>query len=115
MDDYIEAHVHGPLRLDQDVEALVLDPSYLGTDIEAVARTLPCPLEWHSGFHLDVAMLHRHAEYRGPEYVRLAVSLARDGFLTPALLGEAWRAARYDAQSLKKVWHYLTRFGDKTA
>src|ERR1700677_2630915 len=28
LDDYIEAQVHGPVRLSADVEALVLDPSY---------------------------------------------------------------------------------------
>jgi hypothetical protein len=31
LDDYIEAQVHGPVRLDADVEALVLDPSFRGT------------------------------------------------------------------------------------
>lgn len=32
LDDCVEAHVHGPVRLDRDVEALVLDPCYRGTD-----------------------------------------------------------------------------------
>ena len=37
-------------RLDRGVEALVLDPSYRGTGVEAAARRLPCQLEWHPGF-----------------------------------------------------------------
>lgn len=43
LDDHIEAQVHGPVRPDGDVEALVLDPCYRGTAVEAAARRLPCP------------------------------------------------------------------------
>ena len=38
--------MHGPVRLAIDVEALVLDPCYRETDVEALARRLPCPIEW---------------------------------------------------------------------
>jgi hypothetical protein len=54
LDDYIEAHVHGPVRLDRHIEALVLDPSYRGTRVEAAAGRLPCPVQWHNGFRLAV-------------------------------------------------------------
>ena len=37
LDDYIEAQVHGPVRLDRDVEAVVLDPSFRGTRVEEIA------------------------------------------------------------------------------
>ena len=33
LDDYIEAHVHGPLRFATDVEALVLDPCFRDTEV----------------------------------------------------------------------------------
>ncbi len=62
LDDYIEAHVHGPVDLAKDVEALVLDPSH-----------------------------------RGAEFVELGRALAEDGHLDP--------------QALKRVWHYVARFG----
>lgn len=114
LDDYIEAHVHGPLRLSCDIEALVLDPCYLGTEIEVLARALPCRLEWHPGFRLHVDQLHRHPTYRGPEYVELGASLAHEGFLTPATIGDAARSGRYEPQDLKKVWHYIARFGEET-
>jgi hypothetical protein len=52
LDDYIEAHIHGPLRFATDVEA------------------------------------------------------------TPAILEAAVRTERHHPQDLKKVWHYLARFGD---
>jgi hypothetical protein len=115
LDWSIEAHVHGPVRLAHDVEALVLDPCFRDTDIEVLARALPCAVEWHPGFRLSIVELQRHPEYRGPEYVELGVALGRDGELTPAVIGEAARAARHDPQDLKKVWHYVARFGDLSA
>jgi hypothetical protein len=111
LDDYIEAQVHGPVRLDRDVEALVLDPSYRSTAIEVAARRLPCPVEWHHGFRLSVDELRRHPEYRGQQYVDLGVAIAVDGWLTPKVIGDAVALDRYEEQDLKRVWHYLARFG----
>ncbi|MEV0095499.1 DUF3626 domain-containing protein [Streptomyces sp. NPDC050738] len=111
LDDYIEAHVHGPLALDGDVEALVLDPSYRGTAVEAAARRLPCPLEWHPGLRIAVEELRRHPDYRGQEYVDLGAEIAVDGHLDPHVIGDAARTGLYDQQALKKVWHCLARFG----
>ncbi|MFY1694017.1 DUF3626 domain-containing protein [Solwaraspora sp. WMMA2101] len=111
LDAYVEAQVHGPVRLDRDVAALVLDPSYRDTPVEAAARRSSCPLEWHRGFQLDVATLRRHHDYRGARYVDLGVRLAVDGTLTPRIIGDAARTGRYDPQDLKRVWHYLARFG----
>ncbi|MEV6681801.1 DUF3626 domain-containing protein [Streptomyces erythrochromogenes] len=111
LDDYIEAQVHTPVMLERDVSALVLDPSYRGTPVEAAAAGLPCPTEWHPGFELTVEELRRHPEYRGQEYVDLGAEIAVTGRLTPYILGEAARTGRYDAQALKRVWHYLARFG----
>jgi len=62
LDDYIEAHVHGPVRLDRDVEAVVLDPSFRGTPVQAAADRLPCAVQWHPGFVLSVAELRRHPD-----------------------------------------------------
>jgi hypothetical protein len=111
LDDYVEAHVHGPVRLDTDAEALVLDPCYRGSAVEAAARQLPCPLEWHAGFRVAVAEVRRHPEYRGERYTVLAAELAEDGQLDPRIIGDAARSGRYAEQDLKRVWHYLARFG----
>jgi Protein of unknown function (DUF3626) len=111
LDDYIEAQVHGPVMIGTDVAALVLDPSYRSTAVAASARHLPCPVEWHGGFRLTVAELRRHPGYRGPEYVDLGAEIAVGGQLDPRIVGEAARTGRYDPQDLKKVWHYLARFG----
>lgn len=111
LDDYIEAQVHGPVRMDRDVEALVLDPCYRGTSVEAAARRLDCPVEWHHGFRLGVGELRVHPGYRGQEYVDLGTRIAVDGVLDPRVVGDAARAGRHDPQAVKKVWHYLARFG----
>lgn len=111
LDHYVEAHVHGPVRLDRDVTALVLDASYRGSPVETASRCLPCPVRWHPGFRLDVADLRRNAAYRGPRYAELGARIAVDGWLTPRIIGDAARTGRHDPQDLKRVWHYLARFG----
>ncbi|WP_405016389.1 DUF3626 domain-containing protein [Kitasatospora sp. NBC_00070] len=111
LDDYVEAHVHGGVRLDRDVEALVLAPSFRGTAVEADAAALPCPVEWHPGYRLSVSELRRHPGYRGAQYVELGAAIAEDSRLDPRVLGVAVAAGEHDPQDLKKVWHYLARFG----
>ena len=107
LDDYVEAHVHGGLRIDRDVEALVLDPCFRGTAVAAAADRMGCTVEWHPGYSVLAAGLDE--TYRGPEPVALAMSLGE--VLTPRVVGEAARAGGHDPQSLKKVWHLLARFG----
>lgn len=111
LDDYIEAQVHGPVRLDREVESLVLDPCYQGTEIEERARELPCRLDWHPGFRLTLQEMARRPDYRGPEYIELAREIAPDGLLTPRVIGAAAATGNHDPQALKRVWHYLARFG----
>lgn len=111
LDDYVEAHVHGPVRFTDDVEAIVLDPSYRGSEVEEAADRLGCPVEWHGGFEVSVAQLRRHPGYRGQQYVDLAAQIAEARRLDPRMIGDAARAGRHDAQDLKRVWHYLARFG----
>ncbi|WP_426243860.1 DUF3626 domain-containing protein [Nocardioides sp. LHG3406-4] len=107
LDDYVEAHVHGGLRLGMDVEALVLDPCFRGTAVSEAAERAGCPVEWHPGYSVLTAGLDD--AYRGPEHVALARSLGEA--LTPDIIGSAARAGEHDPQALKKVWHLLARFG----
>ncbi|MEV4865376.1 DUF3626 domain-containing protein [Streptomyces ossamyceticus] len=111
LDGHIEAQVHGPVRFDRDVEALVLGPSYRGTSVEHEAECLPCPVEWHPGFRLSIADLRRHPHYRGEAYVDLGAAIAPGDWLTPRVIGDAARTGRYALQDLKKVWHCVARFG----
>lgn len=111
LDDYIEAQVHGPVRLATDVEALVLDPCYQGTEVQELAEKLPCPVRWHPGFSLTLEEMARYPDYRGPEFIELAREIAPGGLLTPRVIGEAAATGKYDPQALKRVWHYVARFG----
>ncbi|MEU8970511.1 DUF3626 domain-containing protein [Streptomyces monashensis] len=111
LNDYVESHVHAGVLLTRDVEALVLDASYRGTDVETAARRLPFPVEWHPGYRLAVPALRRHADYRGPRYADLGARIAERGLLTPRVIGDAARAGRYELQDLKMVWHTVARFG----
>ncbi|MEO5712374.1 MAG: DUF3626 domain-containing protein [Luteolibacter sp.] len=113
LDDYIEAHIHGPIDVERDVDALVLDPVYKGTSVEDLADGLPCDVEWHAGFVTTVDVIECHPDYRGLEIVRIAKSLSNDGRLDPFILGQAVKSGAYEPQAVKKVWHYLARFGDK--
>ncbi|KUL41874.1 DUF3626 domain-containing protein [Streptomyces regalis] len=111
LNDYIEAQVHGGVVLARDVEAVVLDACYRGTPVETAARLLPFPVEWHPGYRLTVADLHRHADYRGQEYADLGARIAEDGRIDPRVIGDAARTGRHELQDLKMVWHTLARFG----
>jgi hypothetical protein len=111
LNDYVESHVHAGVLLTRDVEALVLDASYRGTDVETAARRLPFPVEWHPGYRLTVPALRRHADYRGPRYADLGARIAERGLLTPRVIGDAARTGCHELQHLKMVWHTLARFG----
>ena len=111
LDDYVEAHIHGPVRLATDVEAVVLDPSFRGTRVERAAAGLPCPIEWHPGFVAHVEHIAAEPEYRGPHIVALARRYAVDGVLTPRIVGDVARAQREGSREIKQLWHCVARFG----
>jgi len=111
LDAYVEAQVHGPISVAEDVEALVLDPSFRGTEVEQAAERLGLPLEWHEGRVLTVAELERHPDFRGADAVAVGAAIARDGFLDARIIGHARRAGRHEPQLLKLVWHLVARFG----
>lgn len=107
LDHYVEAHVHGGVRFDRDVEAVVLDPCFIDGPVHEAARRLGCAVEWHPGLRVGAAGLD--PDYRGAEYVDLARSLGE--VLVPSTIGDAARAGHHDPQALKRVWHLLARFG----
>jgi len=107
LDRYVEAHVHGGIRFEDDVEAIVLDPCFLDTGVHDAANRLGCAVEFHRGFRLPTDRLD--GDYRGPEPQQLARRLAP--VLTPEVVGAAARSQQHDPQTLKRVWHLLARFG----
>ena len=111
LDDYVEAHVHGGVLLARDVEALVLDPSFRGGPVEAVAGAFPAPLEWHDGFALSRDDFARPVvrSFRGADVAAVAASLGP--VVTPAVIGAATWTGEFDEQVLTRVWHCVARFG----
>ncbi|ANZ43312.1 hypothetical protein BBK82_36405 [Lentzea guizhouensis] len=100
LDDYIEAHVHGPVTLD-DVEALVLDPSFRDTEVDEAAHDLGTAVEWHNGFRMSTTDLD--PTFRTPESVASGREIAENGYLTPHVLAKATA----DPQVTKHLWHHL--------
>lgn len=98
------------IRLDEDVEAIVLDPSHAGSPVADAAARLPCQVEWHEGFRLPRSELPRCAAYREAGAADLLAGRPGEGPLTPRHLG-AVRDAGLDFQTLKQAWHCLARFG----
>lgn len=107
LDDYVEAHVHGSVRFETDVEAVVLDSCYVDTDVMAAAERLGCRIELHPGFRSPPDAFD--PAYRGGDVVELARSLGDE--LTPRVLGDALRRGQHEPQAIKRVWHCLARFG----
>ena len=114
-DHYIEAHVHGGVKVPEDVEALVIDPSFDDHPVMEMADRRGLLVETHPGYVAEVDELSAYPEYRGQDVVELAHRIAEafspPSHLTPRHVARARRAWDLDGQQIKKVWHCLARFG----
>lgn len=128
LDDYVEAQVHGEVWLRRDAEALVVDPSFLGTStgrvLQALAEREGVQFEVHAGFELPAEEVP--PEFRGPAIPPLARRVVRDfgsgaARIDAELIGRAaaaavrtpeeWEPLDESLQHLKQLWHVLVRFG----
>ncbi len=130
LDDYVEAQIHGEIRLDRDVAALVVDPSFAGTEtlvaFVRLSRRHGLPLREHPGYSLGVDVVPEH--FRGPRMVPFARRVAdfstTESTLDAATLGRAaasssrtpehwteWGTPAETWQLLKQLWHVLVRYG----
>jgi hypothetical protein len=124
---YVEAQVHGDIDLASDADALIADPSFLGTDtgdtLLALCSKYDLKLGWHHGFHLAAEAVPR--DFRGPAMPSLARRVARSGVVDASAIGaavrdlhenpDAWsdRGTFDDVlQELKLLWHVLVRYGN---
>lgn len=108
---YIEAQVHGGVSVPDDVEAIVLDPSFDDEATLRLAEDAGLVIERHPGYRLGLETVEANPEYRGEEAVEVARRIAVDGMLTPAVVGRARVAGGIEPQLVKYVWHHLARFG----
>lgn len=127
LDSFIEAQVHGTIRLCEDVERCVADPSFrqhpVGETLEALCREQRIPLFWHPGFILpveDVPQVFRDYPVR-----RLAERTAGRGILNAARIGaaantvelepkawEGWGSYDYLLAGFRRLWHVLVLKGN---
>jgi Protein of unknown function (DUF3626) len=124
LDHYIEAQVHGPVRLDTDVALLVADPSYrgspLGDELQELALQNGFEIRWHGGFELPIERVP--TDFRGPMMPKVAEVVARGtGRVHARQIGAAcqgnWLTDEFGTpeerlQLLKRLWHVTLRFGD---
>lgn len=130
LDSYVEAQVHGPVSLREDVESLVVDRSFHGTELEAVLTKLAVhydiELAWYDGYTAKVEELP--AEFRGYTIDRLAERIAPDGELTAAKIGTAsnsfhedpdlwseWGEGGEGLTYFRRVWHALVYHGQSAS
>lgn len=126
LDEYVEAQVHGPIRLSSDVVAVTADPSFRATRTEesltALAQRYGLSLRWHDGFYLPADNVP--ADFRGPAVPLLAARIADewgDADLHAARLGEVardvvsrpprWGDPVEALQRVKQLWHVLVAHG----
>jgi len=126
LDHFVEAQVHGPVTLADDVEAVVADQSFLGTPtgqtLADVCERFGLALHFHRGSVLSASEVP--GDVRGSTMPSLAARVGRDGIVDARAIGEAAmslfrdRAAWSDrgtyaevVQELKLLWHVLVSCG----
>ncbi|MCE9685601.1 DUF3626 domain-containing protein [Shewanella sp. AS16] len=127
LDHYIEVQVHGEVSLAEDVDYLVADPAFEGTETGELLQRLAAEYEmdlcWHGGFRLHLAQIP--SDFRGPAMPSLARRVAMDDYLDARALGLAAQALQRNpqlwrdrgsrelvAQELKLLWHVLVKYGE---
>lgn len=131
LDHYIETHIHGDVRLREDVESFYMDESYKDTPFAKKAYEMcqryEIHLEWipaRKVFVNEIGPL-----FRGPMIPKLAQKIDRlfghqQGVIHAALLGEASRDSERHPekwkdigspsevfQYMKQLWHTIGYFG----
>lgn len=126
LDGYVEAQVHDGVSLADDVEAIVLDPSFRSTHVEddlaSASERYGFDLRWHQGSELHVDDVPD--DFRGPTMPGLAERVARaDGIVDARAIGIAARSVQVHApsalgdppdselQQLKYLWHTVLAHG----
>jgi hypothetical protein len=127
LNHYIEAQIHGPVSLGEDVEMLVADPSFscseTGETLEAICAKHGIALRWHLGFALAVDDVP--GDFRGASMPSLARRVASGSeFIDAQMIGAAVTSLRRNPnawsdrgsldqilQELKLLWHVLVRCG----
>jgi hypothetical protein len=114
------------ISLRDDVEQLIADPSFQGTDTGKVLNLIcdkyEIDLSWHRGFAL--ALDEVPSDFRGPSMPSLAKRIATKSYLDVQMIGKAAASVRRYPESwsdvashkellqeMKLLWHVLVKYG----
>ncbi|MFN8578162.1 MAG: DUF3626 domain-containing protein [Candidatus Sericytochromatia bacterium] len=123
---YIEAQIHGDINLKNDVNKLVADPSFKGTNIglffNKICEKYNIELYWHCGFALSINKVPDN--FRGSKMPFLAKRITSKDYIDTTMLGvaaselknapEQWNSfGTYEEviQQIKLLWHILVKYG----
>jgi Protein of unknown function (DUF3626) len=126
LDSFVEAQIHGSVRIDEDVESLIADPSFrngpVGEVLDSISTKYRVPLFWHPGFILPVKNIPEH--FRGFAVRSLAQRIAGQGILDAAIIGIAENSVKLEPESWKdweagadiftqfrRLWHVMVLYG----
>ncbi|MFK8101974.1 MAG: DUF3626 domain-containing protein [Saprospiraceae bacterium] len=123
LDHYIEAQIHTPISLTQDVVSLVADASFKNTEYEKRLRHLcekyAIALKWNRGFELTVEEVPN--DFRGNSMPRVAAAIGTDNKINAYVIGQAEKYYQKEIkdqtelqaklQELKYLWHTLVKYG----
>lgn len=132
LNHYIEAQVHCDISLEDDIDYLVIDPSFKETKIEKIIKELcikyNIKLFYHKGFNLDVNNVP--SDFRGSSMSSLAKRTLEfsknknENFVDAYKIGSAVNDLKFNTdkwldrgsynevlQELKFLWHVLVKFG----
>lgn len=126
LDGYVEVQIHGGVSLVDDVEAIILDPSFRESSVERDIRTAAArygfEIAWHDGSEIEVDDVPD--DFRGPTMQGLASRVAREDSIVDAhAIGVAAARERFEEptthgdphesplQQLKYLWHTLLAYG----
>jgi hypothetical protein len=118
---YVEAQVHGVVALAEDVEAVVIDPSFGGEQLIAAAERYGLAAEWQPPIELPLERIPAEApegavwEWEhfcaGGHARALAERVTGGAPLDAASIGRAAVAGEHDPQQLKYLWRMTVAYG----
>jgi hypothetical protein len=129
LDGYVEAQIHGGVDLTADVEAVVVDPSFAGTEVgdDLALAAERCGFVLAATPGTELAVDDVPPDFRGPTMPALARRVARaDGIVDARAIGAAAPRVLPDQlpggdppdsllQQLKYLWHTVFALGHDVA
>lgn len=127
LDDIIEIHVHGNIRIDRDVDFISVDSSFKNTEIGKIFIELKARAKvniiWRPGFRLRINQVPPN--FRGENLIKFMKHCWQDGHVDAYRLGRKaneiicdphkWTewGGLYDVlQLVKQTWHSIVVFGE---